>query len=342
MFETVLIPWIMPDAGREVLKRGRINCRFLHGPKGELPTPQELVEAVREVGVLIPRATLTVPDEVIRANPHLRGVANWGVGYNNINIRLATELGIPVTNTPGILTETTADLAWTLLMATARKIPQAHHYVLSGEWKGPGGKSFMGADIGPGGSNRRKVLGIVGFGKIGQAICRRSKGFRMKVLVYDPPLKDLIERTRGVEYRELPDLLKESDFITLHSPLTEATRHLIGEKELNSMKPTAVLVNTSRGPVVDEEALVSALRQGKIAGAGLDVYENEPALAPGLKELDNVVLLPHIGSASEDTRSQMAVLAAKNAMIMLKGKRPPNPVNPQVFDSPEYYRRIEG
>jgi glyoxylate reductase len=340
MFETILIPWLLPDAGREVLKNAGIQCRFLHGPNGELPTPEELVAAVKDVGVLLPRATLNVPDEVIKANLHLKGVANWGVGYNNINIPLATELGIPVTNTPGILTETTADLAWALLMATARKIPQAHQYVLSGDWKGPGGKAFMGADIGPGGSNRSKVLGIVGFGKIGQAVYRRSQGFRMKVLVYDPPLRELIEQTEGVEYRELADLLKESDFITLHSPLTPATRHLIGKKELDAMKPSAVLVNTSRGPIVDEASLVEALRQGKIAGAGLDVYENEPVLAPGLKELDNVVLLPHIASASEDTRSQMAVLAAENAIIML-GKKSPNTVNPQVFDGPEYCRRIE-
>ena len=342
MFETILIPWLLPDAGREVLKNAGIQYRFLHGPNGELPTPQELVSAVKDVGVLLPRATLTVPDEVIKANPNLKGVANWGVGYNNINILLATELGIPVTNTPGILTETTADLAWALLMATARKIPQAHQYVLSGDWKGPGGKAFMGADIGPGGSNRSKVLGIVGFGKIGQAVYRRSQGFRMKVLVYDPPLRELIEQTEGVEYRELADLLKESDFITLHSPLIPTTHHLIGKKELDSMKPSAVLVNTSRGPIVDEVSLVAALQQGKIAAAGLDVYENEPVLAPGLKELDNVVLLPHIASASEDTRSQMAVLAAENAIIMLKGKKPPNVVNPQVFDNPEYCRRIEG
>lgn len=342
MNKTILIPWLLPSAGREVLKNAGIQCRFLHGPNGELPTPKELIEAVRNASVLISRATLMVPDDVIKENPQLKGVANWGVGYNNINIRLATELGIPVTNTPGILTETTADMAWALLMATARKIPQAHQYVLSGEWKGPGGKSFMGTDIGPGGSNRSKVLGIVGFGKIGQAVYRRSKGFRMKVLVYDPPLKDLIERTRGIEYRELPDLLKESDFITLHSPLTEATNHLIGEKELNLMKSTAVLVNTSRGQIVDEDALVRALQQGKIASAGLDVYENEPVLAPGLKDLENVVLLPHIASASEDTRGQMAVMAVKNAMIMLKGKKPPNIVNPQVYDSPKYYRKIEG
>jgi glyoxylate reductase len=276
------------------------------------------------------------------ANPNLRGIANYGVGYDNIDVAFATELGIPVTNTPGVLTETTADLAWGLLMATARMIPQAHHYTLSGEWKGPGGKSFMGLDVGPGGSNRPKVLGIIGFGRIGQAMMRRSRGFKMKVVAYDPFLKEFIEKTKGVEYRELDDLLKESDFITLHCPLTKETHHLIGRKELEMMKPTAILINTSRGPVVDERALVSALKKGKIAGAGLDVYEKEPHLFPGLTKLENVVLLPHIGSATNDTRGQMAVVAAKNAIAMLRGKRPPNIVNPEVFESPEYLRRVKG
>jgi glyoxylate reductase len=277
---------------------------------------------------------------MIMANPNLCGVANFGVGYNNINVAYATERGIPVTNTPKVLTETTADLAWALLMATARKIPQSHIQTISGKWKGPGGKTFMGLDIGPGGSNKPKVLGIIGFGRIGQTVMRRSRGFKMKVIVYDPIKKEEIEKMRGVGYRELDDLLKESDFITLHCALTKETHHLIGKKELDLMKHTAILVNTSRGPVVDEKALVSALEQGKIAGAGLDVYEKEPRLSVGLSKLENAVLLPHIGSSTADTRGQMAVLAAKNAVAILRGKRPPNIVNPQVLDSPQYLRRI--
>jgi glyoxylate reductase len=273
-------------------------------------------------------------------NPNLRGIANYGVGYDNIDVVSATELGIPVTNTPGVLTETTADLAWALLMTTARKIPQAHNYTLSGQWRGPGGKVFMGQDIGPGGSNRPKVLGIIGFGRIGQAVMRRSRGFKMKGVAYDPFMKQVIEQTRGVEYRELDDLLKESDFVTLHCPLTKETHHLIGKGELDLMKPTAILINTSRGPVVDEKALVSALKKGKIAGAGLDVYEKEPKLSPGLSKLENVVLLPHIGSLTKDTREQMAVVAAKNAVAMLRGKRPKNIVNPEVFESSQYRRRL--
>lgn len=341
MSQRILVPWLMPEKGKEILKKSKAEIICLHGPGGELPDQNELIESVREADVLLPRGTQPVVQEVITANPNLRGIANYGVGYNNIDVASATELGIPVTNTPGVLTETTADLAWTLLMATARKIPQAHSYTVSGQWKGPGGKTFMGQDIGPGGSNRKKVLGIIGFGRIGQAVMRRSRGFKMRVVAHDPLMKAFIEKTKGVEYRELDELLGECDFITLHCPLTKQTHHLIGERELELMKPTGILVNTSRGPVVDERSLVSALQKGRIAGAGLDVYEEEPALSPGLSQLENVVLLPHIGSATQDTREQMAVVAAKNAITMLRGKKPKNIVNPEVLDSPEYRRRVE-
>jgi len=340
MTRAVLIPWAMPEIGKEVFRKAKVETIFIHGPKGELPGLHELIRTVKDADVLLPRGTQPVPKEVMVANPNLRGIANYGVGYNNIDIRTATELGIPVTNTPGVLTETTADLAWALLMATARRIPQAHQYMLSGQWKGPGGKAFMGQDIGPGGSNRTKTLGIIGFGRIGQAVMRRSRGFRMKVIAYDPFLKKSIEKMKGVEYRELQDLLEVSDFITLHCPLTKETHHLIGKSELNLMKPTAILINTSRGPVVDEKALVLALKKGRIAGAGLDVYEREPELTPGLSKLENVVLLPHIGSATEDTRGQMAVVAAKNAIAMLRGRRPKNIVNPEVFKSAQNHRRL--
>jgi glyoxylate reductase len=340
MSQRILVPWGLPEIGREKLRKSRAAVTFIHGPKGELPTLKELVEGVRNTDVLLSRATMPIPTDVVTVNPGLRGISNFGVGYSNIDLRSATELGIPVTNTPGVLTETTADLAWVLLMATARKIPQAHGYAISGQWKGPGGKSFMGLDIGPGGSGRPKVLGIIGFGKIGQAVMRRSRGFKMKARAFDPPMKEIIEKTRGVEYRELDDLLRESDFVTLHCPLTEETHHIIGERELGLMKPLAILINTSRGPVVDEKALVSALRKGRIAGAGLDVYEKEPRMSPGLAKLENVVLLPHIGSATDDTRGQMAVLAVKNAVAMLRGKRPINIVNPEVLESPAYLRKV--
>jgi glyoxylate reductase len=339
MGRRILVPWAMLERGKKVLEKSKAEVRYLHGPKGELPTLKELIDAVRQSDVLVPRGTQPVPKEVIMANPNLLGIANYGVGYDNVDVAMATRLGIPVTNTPGVLTETTADLAWALLMATARKIPQACDFVVSGQWKGPGGKVFMGLDIGPGGSNRSKVLGIIGFGRIGQAVMRRSRGFKMSVLAYDPLMKEEIEKKRGVEYRELGDLLRESDFISLHCPLTKETHHLIGKRELNLMKPTAILINTSRGPVVDEKALVSALQKGKIAGAGLDVFEFEPKLTPGFSELENVVLLPHIGSATQDTREQMAVAAAKNAVIMARGKKPHNIINPEVLVSPVYLRK---
>jgi len=339
MAKRILVPWNMPEVGRAVLKRSKAEVTFLHGPKGEIPSLKELTEAVRRADVLICRGTQDVPRKVLTANPDLRGVANYGVGYDSVDVASATELGIPVTNTPGVLTETTADLAWALLMATARWIPQAHNFTLSGEWKA-GGRTFMGLDIGPGGSNRPKVLGIVGFGRIGQAVARRSRGFKMKVIAYDPPLKGLIEKTKGVTYRELGALLKESDFVSIHCPLIKDTHHLIGERELGLMKPTAILINAARGPIVDEKALLAALKQKKIAAAGLDVFEWEPKLTPGLTKLDNVVLLPHIGSATNDTREQMAVVAAMNGVAMLQGKRPKNIVNPQILGSSEYLRRI--
>ena len=339
MSKKILVPWNMPEIGREVLRKSKAEVTYLHGPKGEIPSLKELTDAVRHADVLIPRGTQEVPRKVMEANPTLRGIANYGVGYDSVDVVSATEFGIPVTNTPGVLTETTADLAWALLMATARWIPQANLFTLSGEWK-VGARTFMGLDVGPGGSNRPKVLGIIGFGRIGQAVARRSRGFKMKVIAYDPPFKGMIEKMKGVSYRDLDDLLKESDFISIHTPLTKDTRHLIGERELHLMKPTAVLINTSRGPVVDEKALVSALKQKRIAAAGLDVFEKEPKLTPGLTKLDNAVLLPHIGSATNDTRGQMAVLAAKNAIVMLKGKRPPNIVNPQILGTSEYLRRI--
>jgi len=340
MRKRILVPWAIPEIGKEVLTKAKAEIILIYGPKGELPSLKALIEGVRNADVLLPRGTQAVPRKAMTANPNLRGIANYGVGYDNIDVAFATQLGIPMTNTPGVLTETTADLAWALLMTTARKIPQAHNYTLSGQWRGPGGKVFMGQDIGPGGSNRPKVLGIIGFGRIGQAVMRRSRGFKMKVIAYDPFVKEKIEQTKGLEYRELDDLLKESDFITIHCPLTKETHHLIGKGELDLMKPTTILINTSRGPVVDEKALVSALKKGKIAGAGLDVYEKEPKLSPGLSKLENVVLLPHIGSLTKDTREQMAVVAAKNAVAMLRGKRPKNIVNPEVFESPEYLRKL--
>jgi glyoxylate reductase len=225
-------------------------------------------------------------------------------------------------------------------MAVARNIIQGHQYMKEGRFKIWGPKLLLGMDVSPGGSGKPKTLGIIGFGRIGQAVFKRSKGFDMRVLAYDPFQKETIEKTEGIEYRELPDLLREGDFITLHPSLSEKTHHLIGEKEFSLMKPTAYLINTSRGPVIDEKALVKALHEKRIGGAGLDVYENEPTLAPGLMECENVVLLPHLGSASRETRDKMATMAATNALYLLRKEKAPNTVNPEVYDTDAYRRRI--
>ena len=212
----------------------------------------------------------------------------------------------------------------------------------AGRYKIWGPKLLLGSDVSPGGSGKPKSLGIVGFGRIGQAVFKRSRGFDMRVLAYDPPLKAVIENTDGVEYRELPNLLQESDFVTLHVNLTPDTHHLIGPQELNLMKPTAYLINTARGPAVDETALVEALKRRQIAGAGLDVYENEPQMADGLAECNNIVLLPHLASASRQTRDKMATMAATNALALLKGEKAPNTVNPEVYENQPYRARIKG
>lgn len=307
----------------------------------EQPIPrQALLAGVDACDVLLPLLTEAIDRELLTRNPGLLGVAQMAVGYNNIDVATATELGIPVSNTPGVLTETTADLTWALLLAVARKIPQAHAYQVAGRYELWGPNLFLGADVGVGATGRRKVIGIVGYGRIGRAVARRATGFDMEILAYDPVLSaEAIEADGVARAATLPALLAACDFVTLHVPLTAATRHLIGVAELRAMQSTAVLVNTSRGEVIDERALVEALREGWIAGAGLDVYEDEPAMAPGLAELDSAVVLPHIGSATRDTRGRMATMAAENALCHLDGERAPNVVNPEVYDGEAYRRR---
>jgi len=305
-----------------------------------IPSKEEIIRGVREANVLLCLIPETIDRQIMQANDELLGVVNCAVGYDNIDVTTATELGIPVTNTPGILTDTTADLAWALIMAVGRNIAQGHLYVKEGRFRTWSPNLLLGMDVSPGGSGRPKTLGIVGFGRIGQAVFTRAKGFGMCIVAHDPWQRETIERTKGVEYRELPDLLRESDFVTLHTPLTDKTYHLIGERELFLMKPTACLVNTSRGPVIDEKALVRVLQEHRIAGAGLDVYENEPNLAPDLAECDNVVLLPHLGTASKDTRDKTATMAAINALAILKKEKAPNTVNPEVYETEAYRHRI--
>jgi glyoxylate reductase len=263
----------------------------------------------------------TIDEEVLAASPSLRVVSNVAVGYNNIDAAAARRRSIVVTNTPDVLTETTADFAWTLLMAAARRVVEADQFARSGQWKRWQWDLLWGVDI------HGKTLGVVGFGRIGRAVARRALGFNMRVLYTDTVrADDATERDLRASAVDLETLLRESDFVTLHTLLIPETRHLINERTLRLMKKTAVLVNAARGPVVDEAALVRALTEGWIAGAGLDVFEEEPKIHPGLLPLENVVLAPHIASASLDTRLAMATLAVRNCLAVLEGKPPITPV----------------
>lgn len=286
-----------------------------------------LLEKVKGVDAILSLLTDTIDAEVMdAAGPNLKIVANYAVGYNNIDVEEATKRGILVTNTPGVLTETTADLAWALMMAIARRIVEADRFVREGKFRGWEPTLLLGTDV------YGATLGIVGFGRIGQAMARRALGFNMKVLYYDNArVPEQIEKELKATYVDLPTLLKESDFVSLHVPLTKETHHLIGEKELRMMKRGAYLINTARGPVVDEKALVKALKEGWIKGAALDVFENEPEVEPELLKLDNVVLAPHIASASYATRSRMSIMVAENIIKALNGEVPPNLVNPEVL-----------
>jgi len=330
LISEVLLPILQQEA----------EVKIWSGPEDAIPKKEQIIQGVRKADVLVSLVTEIIDREVMETNNRLLGIINCAVGYDNVDVTTASELGIPVTNTPGVLTDTTADLSWALIMAVARNIVQGHCYVKKDRFKNWKPSLLLGRDVSPGGSGKSKTLGIIGFGRIGQAVFERSKGFNMGILAYDPWQKETIDCTEGVEYRELVDLLRESDFVTLHTPLTDKSYHLIGEKELSLMKPTAYLINTSRGPVIDERALVKALQDGRIAGAGLDVYENEPNLAPGLVDCENVVLLPHLGSASHDTRDKMGTMAAANAVAILRNERAPNTVNSEVYETEAYQSRI--
>jgi len=293
----------------------------------EEPAPYDLIlEKVRDIDGLLCLLTDKIDARVIEAGERLKVISNYAVGYDNIDVEAATKRGIYVTNTPGVLTETTADLAWAILMAIARRVVEADKYVRAGRWVHAWGpKMMLGSDV------HGKTLGIVGLGRIGSAVARRAKGFNMRVIYYDVVRREDLEGELGLEYKPLEELLKEADYITLHVPLTKDTYHLIGERELNMMKPTAYLINTSRGAVIDQRALYRALKERRIAGAALDVFEKEPIDQDDpLLELDNVVLTPHIGSASVETRKKMAMMAAENLVSVLRGVEPPNLVNPEV------------
>ena len=271
-------------------------------------------------------ATDPVTAEVIAAAPQLKAVCNFAVGYNNIDLAACTKAGVMATNTPGVLDDTTADLAWALLMATARRLPAAERWLRNGEWKGWQFIQWLGSDV------HHATLGILGMGRIGQTVARRALGFDMKVIYHNRSrLSDEQEASIRATWVDKETLLRQSDFLVLLLPYSPATHHTIGAAELALMKPTAHLINVARGGIVDDEALISALRQRRLAGAGLDVFEGEPKFNPGFLELDNVALTPHIGSSSSATRMAMAMRAADNLIAALAGQRPPNLLNPEVM-----------
>ncbi len=287
---------------------------------------QAIISGIKDKQGLLPMPSDSINEEVLNCAPHLKMIANFGVGYNNIDVRLATARGIMVSNTPGVLTDATAELAFALILSISRRIVEGDRMVREGRFKFWAPMLFLGREV------TGKTLGIIGMGKIGKAVAVRARAFDMRILYHNRKriaLKE--EKTLRAEYVDLKTLLKESDFISLNVPLTEETKHLIGRNELSVMKPTAFLINTSRGPVIDEKALVEVLRARKIGGAGLDVYENEPSLTPGLTQLDNVILLPHVGSGTLETRMKIGTLAVENLIAGLEGRMPPNLVNPEVL-----------
>jgi len=292
-------------------------------------SPEELRERVRGKAAVVCQLTDRFDAGLIESLDGLKILANVAVGYDNIDVAAATRKGILVTNTPDVLTETTADFAFALLMAAARRIVEAHAFVHSGNWRRWTIDLLVGHDV------HHKTLGIFGLGRIGQAVARRGLGFGMRILYHDTQrAAAAVEEALKACWVPKEQLLAEADFISLHVPLTPQTRHLIGAAELARMKPTAVLVNTARGPVVDENALAEALERRAIAAAGLDVFEQEPKVHPKLLELPNVVLAPHIASASVETRRRMSMMAAENAAAALSGSRPPNLLNPEAWVQP--------
>ncbi|HEY9073343.1 MAG TPA: D-glycerate dehydrogenase, partial [Desulfobaccales bacterium] len=283
---------------------------------------QELLGSLADKEGLLCTITDRIDAGLFEHAPALKVIANYGVGFEHIDLAGATKRGIVVTNTPGVLTEATADLALALILATARRVVEGDRRIREGKFQYWAPLLFLGQEV------SGKTLGIIGLGRIGQAVAKRAAGFGLKIIYHSRTrLQPGQEEELQDSYAPLETLLREADFVTLHVPLTPQTRHLIGRRELELMKPSAYLINTSRGPVVDEAALVAALRQGQLGGAGLDVYEREPELSPGLADLENAVLLPHLGSATVETRTRMAVMAAENLLAGLRGDPPPNCLN---------------
>lgn len=320
---SILLTRRLPEPCMEVLEA---SSNLTVNPDDAPMNRSALLEMVPKQDGLISLGQDKVDAELIEAGSRLRVISQYAVGYNNIDLKAATERKLPVTNTPGVLTESTADVAWALIFAVARRVIEGDRLVRSGTWEGAAPTQMLGADI------TGATLGLVGLGRIGRAMIPRAKGFGMNILYwnrtrYTPEQ----ERSLGVTYLPLERLLERSDFVSLHVALSSETRHLMNREALERMRRNSYLINTTRGPVVDEAALVDVLRKGGIAGAGLDVYENEPALHPGLADLDNAVLLPHVGSATLQVRTRMGFLAIENCLSACRGHRPLFVVNPGVY-----------
>ncbi len=321
--KSVYVTRAIPD---ETIAALRATFDVEVNPDDRALTRAELLEKVRGRDALVTLLTDGIDDELLAAaGPRLKVVANYAVGYNNFDLAAATKHGVVLTNTPGVLDDATATHTMTLLLATARRIAEADKYVRDGKWKGWAPMFFIGLDV------DHRTLGIAGLGRIGKNVARKARGFDMKILYCDVVRDEAFEAETGAEKVDKERLLAESDFLTLHTPLIPETRHWIGEAELKKMKPTAALINASRGPVVDEKALVRALREKWIWGAGLDVYEAEPVLESGLAELDNVVIVPHIASATTETRLAMGRIVVDNVTAVLTGGAPTTCVNPDVL-----------
>jgi glyoxylate reductase len=314
----------LPERGLKTIKE-RFDAEVW--PEYAPPPKKTIIEKAKDVDALATLLSDKIDAEVFDAAPKLKMIAQLAVGFDNVDVQEATKRGIYVSNTPEVLTDTTADFAWTLLMALARRVVEADKYVRMGKWKvGWHPAMLQGRDV------YGATMGIVGAGRIGYAVAKRATGFSMKILFYDVIPRPEMEKDFGAKKVDLDELLKQSDFVSVHVPLMKETHHLINAEKLRLMKKTAYLINNSRGPVVDEKALYESLNEGRIAGAGLDVFEQEPtSLANPLLKLDNVVVAPHISSASYETRSKMAEMVADNLIAFFEGKKPPNLINPDVL-----------
>ncbi|MCF7793884.1 MAG: D-glycerate dehydrogenase [Candidatus Cloacimonetes bacterium] len=316
----IFVTRLLPKPAMELLET---TFEVKVNPHDRVLTKDEILEGTKWCDILLCLLTDTIDAEIIKCNPKLKAIVNYAVGFNNIDVKTATKLKIPVTNTPGVLTETTADLTWSLIMSVSRNLYKSEKFLRDGNFKGWGPMLLLGSDI------HGKTLGIIGAGRIGTAVAKRAVGFDMKIIYTDI---NEMKVDFPVEKISLDELLKEADYVTIHVPLLPETKHLIGERELKLMKNSAYLINSARGPIVDEKVLAKALKEGWIGGAGLDVYENEPEVEPELLECENAVLLPHLGSATWETRTNMGLIAAKNAIAISEGKIPPQIVNQEIYE----------